>query len=68
MPRKTPSRSLRRTSWFRPSMRPRPDAAENQNMELVTVELPDPSMRPRPDAAENPVLGDLFTFAESGLQ
>ena len=35
------------------SMRPRPDAAENEKLATDHRALQDASMRPRPDAAEN---------------
>ena len=53
MPRKTvPPRAALR--WLRAaSMRPRPDAAENERREVELDVALAASMRPRPDAAEN---------------
>ena len=53
MPRKTLA-GRRVMARFDPaSMRPRPDAAENDLEVVGGAELPRASMRPRPDAAEN---------------
>ena len=53
MPRKTWIGAVRKQPFIQASMRPRPDAAENNSaLELVRTELK-ASMRPRPDAAEN---------------
>ena len=54
MPRKTPGllRRGRDPSPFA-SMRPRPDAAENEIRDLAAPHSGAASMRPRPDAAEN---------------
>ena len=54
MPRKTPQEIVAGDSEAVPSMRPRPDAAENAPAAEIAPTVPsDPSMRPRPDAAEN---------------
>ena len=53
MPRKTPAAKAARDARARPSMRPRPDAAENAPRRGHSRTEAGPSMRPRPDAAEN---------------
>ena len=52
----------RRAAWTPASMRPRPDAAENQRDDLPAGREAQPaSMRPRPDAAENSRIGSRST-------
>ena len=49
-------RDTRRSGDYRyyiASMRPRPDAAENAEIDFTNAEQREASMRPRPDAAEN---------------
>ena len=53
MPRKTRDREPPAEAGVGASMRPRPDAAENQRRRPAEVSAADASMRPRPDAAEN---------------
>ena len=53
MPRKTVAILETALEGMGPSMRPRPDAAENAAELGERSEPPRPSMRPRPDAAEN---------------
>ena len=54
MPRKTRTPRARRAPIARASMRPRPDAAENDEYDVWIEGVECASMRPRPDAAENP--------------
>ena len=58
MPRKT-ARGVVRLAvvLLRASMRPRPDAAENRDVDGPGRADPGASMRQRPDAAENAVIG-----------
>ena len=53
MPRKTARLHHRRDRGRAASMRPRPDAAENCLLSLLSRPARPASMRPRPDAAEN---------------
>ena len=53
MPRKTPHLDGHLPSRFPASMRPRPDAAENERRRAERQADRRASMRPRPDAAEN---------------
>ena len=54
MPRKTFLSLPLRVRHQGASMRPRPDATENQPPHLDALARPLASMRPRPDATENP--------------
>ena len=56
MPRKTPVRADKHFRHAGASMRPRPDAAENDRVARVAWRGRRASMRPRPDAAENLVV------------
>ena len=68
MPRKTRVADQFPDRCHRASMRPRPDAAENETVQAGRVEAREASMRPRPDAAENPrrgrpsVVGDVASM------
>ena len=53
MPRKTDRDSIRQARSDTASMRPRPDAAENNHNDNDHTTVTTASMRPRPDAAEN---------------
>ena len=54
MPRKTVATPAARRRAPVASMRPRPDAAENERQQARRLGGGPASMRPRPDAAENP--------------
>ena len=53
MPRKTGTGPMLTLTAKRASMRPRPDAAENADVDIDNELTTLASMRPRPDAAEN---------------
>ena len=53
MPRKTLEHENAQFRQPYASMRPRPDAAENENRVVAGAGFGQASMRPRPDAAEN---------------
>ena len=53
MPRKTHEVRDHLFHGLAASMRPRPDAAENDHLQFLPVRQHEASMRPRPDAAEN---------------
>ena len=55
MPRKTRGRGPSHVALDAASMRPRPDAAENDGYDSQSLRPRLASMRPRPDAAENRV-------------
>ena len=66
MPRKTRIGVQRVVQVLLASMRPRPDAAENDRFARVRMDPLHPaSMRPRPDAAENDI--DRYTMARPDL-
>ena len=59
MPRKTKKQPSEFQLRKQASMRPRPDAAENQRAKDERGEGEHASMRPRPDAAENRLMDSL---------
>ena len=68
MPRKTDGPAAEEAVDDRASMRPRPDAAENEGNMNKSSSAFDASMRPRPDAAENALHSVRVTTALTPLQ